>query len=81
MFLNPYYSGLLFIFFVLAVMMVIDKNVADYFILVLRIIKINIERYFWMIRLHPKNPITNFLMKRRYAKIVKELHQELNNSK
>jgi hypothetical protein len=81
MFLNPYYSGLLFIFFILAALMLIDKNVADYFILVLRIAKITLERYIWMIRFHPKNPITNFIMKRRYAKIAKELHQDLNNGR
>ena len=80
MFLNPYYSGLLFIFFILAAMMLIDKNVADYFLLVLKIAKITLERYLWMIRFHPKNPITNFIMKRRYAKIAKELHKELTNS-
>jgi hypothetical protein len=34
-----------------------------------------------MIRFHPKNPITNFIMKRRYAKMAKELHQDLNNPK
>jgi hypothetical protein len=81
MFLNPYYSGLLFIFFILAALMVIDRNVADYFLLVLGIAKMTLERYLWMIRFHPKNPITNFIMKRRYAKMAKELHQELNNPK
>jgi hypothetical protein len=80
MFLNPYYSGLLFIFFILAAMMLVDKNVADYFLLVLRLAKITLERYLWMIRFHPKNPITNFIMKRQYAKIAKELHKELTNS-
>lgn len=73
MFVNSYYFGLFFIFIIIATMMIIDRNVADYFLLVLNLIKITIERYIWMIRLHPKNPITNFIKKRQYDKIAKEL--------
>jgi len=29
-----------------------------------------------MIRLHPKNPISNFMMNRKYDKIAKELEEE-----
>jgi len=81
MFINSYYFSLFFIFCILAAMMLIDKNVADYFLLVLKVVKLTIDRYIWMIRLQPKNPITNFIMKRKYEKISKELHQKLNDSK
>jgi hypothetical protein len=57
-------------------MIVIDANVADYIVLLTRIIKLNTERVFWMIRLHPKNPISNFMMNRKYDKIAKELEEE-----
>jgi hypothetical protein len=40
-------------------------------------IRVNIERVYWMIRLHPKNPITNLIMRWKYDKIAKELHAEL----
>jgi hypothetical protein len=44
--------------------------------LIFKIIKINTERMFWMIRLHPYNPITNLIMKLKYDKIAKELEKE-----
>jgi hypothetical protein len=58
-------------------MILVDKNVADYITLIFKLMKINVERVFWMIRLHPKNPVTNYMMKRQYEKIAKELHKEL----
>ena len=61
-------------------MLVVDRNVSDYIVLIFKLFKINIEKFFWMIKLHPKNPITNFMMKRQYEKIAKELHKELINS-
>jgi hypothetical protein len=57
-------------------MIVLDANVADYIVLLTKIIKLNTERVFWMIRLHPKNPISNFMMNRKYDKIAKELEEE-----
>jgi hypothetical protein len=42
-------------------------------------IKINIGRAYWMIRLHPKNPITNLMMRWEYDKIAKELEKEFND--
>jgi hypothetical protein len=77
MFTNSYYYSLILVFSIICFMIVVDQNVADYLTLVFKLIKINIERVFWMAKLHPKNPITNYMMKRRYSKIAKELHKEL----
>jgi hypothetical protein len=77
MIINSYYYSLIIVFSILCFLIVIDQNVSDYITLVFKLIKINIERFFWMVRLHPKNPITNFMMKRRYSKLAKELHKEL----
>lgn len=74
--MNNYYYTLFLIFSIIGVMIVIDANVADYIVLLTRIIKFNTERVFWMIRLHPKNPISNFMMNRKYDKIAKELEEE-----
>jgi hypothetical protein len=41
--------------------------------------KLNIERMFWMIRLHPKNPITNLIKRWEYAKIARELQKEFDD--
>ena len=59
--------------------MAVDKNVADYLTLVFKMTKLNIERAFWMIRLHPKNPITNLMKQWEYERIAKELEKELNS--
>jgi hypothetical protein len=31
----------------------------------------------WMIRLHPKNPITNLMMKWKYERLARELQEEM----
>ena len=77
--MSPFQSTLLIIFGVILYMMAVDKNVADYLTLVFKMTKLNIERAFWMIRLHPKNPITNLMKQWEYERIAKELEKELNS--
>lgn len=78
--MTPFQATLLIIFGVVGYMMIIDKNVADYLTLVFKMSKLNFERLFWMIRFHPKNPITNLIKRWEYDKIAKELEKELNVS-
>jgi hypothetical protein len=70
--------SILLVFGVIAYIMIIDPNVNEYLTLVFKVIKVNIERVYWMIRLHPKNPITNLMMRWKYAKIAKELEKEFS---
>jgi hypothetical protein len=74
--MTPFQSACVVIFGILAYLMWVDENVAVYLTLIFKIIKINTERMLWMIRLHPYNPITNLIMKLKYAKIAKELEKE-----
>jgi hypothetical protein len=74
--MTPFNSIILLLFGVIAYMMIIDPNVAEYLTLVFKIIKINSERVYWMIRFHPKNPITNLIMRWKYDKIARELEKE-----
>ena len=74
--MTPFNSIILLLFGVIAYMMIIDPNVAEYLTLVFKMIKINVERVYWMIRLHPKNPITNLMMRWEYDKIARELEKE-----
>jgi hypothetical protein len=69
--------GILLAFGIVIYIMIVDPNVNEYIILLLKMIRVNIERVYWMIRLHPKNPITNLIMRWKYDKIAKELHAEL----
>jgi hypothetical protein len=77
--MSPLNSTLLVIFGIVAYLMIVDKNVADYLTLVFKMTKMSIERMFWMIRLHPKNPITNMMMKWKYDQIARELERELQS--
>jgi hypothetical protein len=76
--MTPFQSTLLVIFAVVAYMIIVDKNVGDYLILLIKMIRINIERFYWMIRFHPRNPITNLIMKWKYEQIAKDLEKELS---
>jgi hypothetical protein len=78
--MTPFQSTCLIIFAIIAYLIISDKNVADYLTLVFRMSKLNIERMFWMIRLHPKNPITNLIKRWEYDKIARELQKEFNVS-
>jgi len=77
--MNTYYYTLLFAFSIIAVMTVIDDNVGIYFLLLLKILKVNTERLIWMIRFHPNNFIMTWIQNRKYNKIAKELEEEFRN--
>jgi hypothetical protein len=74
--MTPFQSACVVIFGILAYLIWVDENIVIYLTLIFKIIKINTERMFWMIRLHPYNPITNLMMKWKYDKIAKELEKE-----
>jgi hypothetical protein len=72
--------GLLLVLGIIAYIMIIDQNVADYFLLVFKTMKLNMVRLLWMIRFHPNNFVTTWLQHRKYDKMAKELEKELNDS-
>jgi hypothetical protein len=78
--MTPFQSTCLILFAILAYLILTDKNVADYLTLVFKITRLNIERMFWMIRFHPKNPITNLMMRWKYDRIARELQEEMERS-
>lgn len=69
-------SLILIIFGVIAYIMILDENVGTYLTLVFKIMKINFERLYWLIRYHPNNFITTWIQNRKYDQIAKELQQE-----
>ena len=76
--MNLFQLSLLTVFGVVVYMMIVDRNVADYINLLSKKIKLDFERIFWMIKIHPKNPITNLLKKWEYDKIAREMIKEKN---
>jgi len=75
--MNVYTSSLCLLFGVIIYMMLVDKNVSDAINLIFNLILTKINRIFWIIRFHPKNPITNLIMKFKRQKIVAKLQKEL----
>jgi hypothetical protein len=78
--MTPFQSTCAILFAILAYLILTDKNVADYLTLVFKMTRLNIERIFWMIRFHPKNPITNLMMRWKYDRIARELQEEMERS-
>lgn len=62
---------------IIVTVMAVDKNVAEFFILTGKIIDVNIRRYILMIKLHPRNPLTNYFMHRRMSKLAEELTKKI----
>jgi hypothetical protein len=75
--MNPVNFTLLTIFAIVAYLIIIDDNVVKYLSLQFQVIRVNIQRYYMMAKLHPRNPITNWMMNRKYAKMERELRKKL----
>jgi hypothetical protein len=72
--------GLLLVLGIIAYIMIIDQNVAEYLLLVFKMMKLNMVRLLWMIRFHPNNFVTTWIQNRKYDRMAKELEKELNDS-
>lgn len=70
-------SSILIFLAIITYIIAVDKNVEDFLILLLKIGKVNFERLIWMIRFHPRNPITNYIQQKKYEKLAEELHKEM----
>ena len=79
--MSSYNYLFLTIFVVIAWLMIIDQNVSEYINIIFKIVRINIIRFIWMIKFHPKNPITNFIMARKYENLAKEMEKEFMKDK
>lgn len=75
--MTPFQSACLVIFAILAYLMWVDENVATYLTLIFKTMRVNTERMLWMIRFHPRNPITNLMMKWKYERLARELQAEM----
>lgn len=77
--MTPFQSSCLIMFTILAYLIIADKNVAEYLTLIFKMSRLNVERMLWMIKFHPRNPISNLMMKWKYDRLAKELEKELSD--
>ena len=74
--MTSYFYFLSTVFAIVFALILIDNNVGSYIDLKLRLLGINIQRLFWIIRFHPNNFITTFLQNRKYSRIAREIQME-----
>ena len=77
--MNTYYYTLFIVFSIIATMIVLDNNVGVYFTLIFKLLRVNTERLYWMLKYHPNNFITTWIQNRKYDKIARELEREFNS--
>ena len=78
--MTPFQSTILITVAIVSYIVLTDRNVADYLILVFKMMNINTQRFLWMLKYHPNNFVTTFIQNRKYSKIAKELHEELTRT-
>jgi hypothetical protein len=72
------YTVWLTVFAIVAYLIIVDQNVPKFIYLLFQICRVNIIRFFWMIRFHPRNPITNLYFRWKYARLAKEIQKRLD---
>lgn len=70
-----YYYALFAVFAVVIFLIVVDNNVAVFIDLMVRYAGVQLKRVWWMVRFHPKNPISKFVYERRLNKMIKEFEK------
>jgi hypothetical protein len=58
--------------------MVTDRNVVIFIDLMITYTITQIQRLFWIIRFHPRNPIPRWTMDMRINRMIKELEKDLS---
>ncbi len=76
--IDSFYYASFAIFAVIAYMIVMDKNVADYIILLLKLAQVNTRRFIFWIQFYPKLKYDTWKLKRSMKKFIKEMNQDTN---
>lgn len=71
-----YYYGLLLVFGVVAYMIIVDKNVATYIVLLGKLAKLQVNRFIFWIKFYPRLRFDTFWLKRKSKKALNALKQE-----
>jgi hypothetical protein len=70
----------LVIFFCIGYLIISDASVAKAVVYVTQLLKIQYEKYRWIIIHHPKTPWARYSMHRRSMKMAEELMKELQDN-
>lgn len=67
------------IFAVLAYLIVTDQSIAKFVVLISKIVKLQFEKFKWIVKYHPQTPWARYLMWRQSIRIAKELEKEFGD--
>lgn len=67
-----YYYILLTIFGVIAYMIIVDKNVATYIVLLGKVAKLKISRFIFWVKFYPRLQFDTFWLKQKSKKVLKQ---------
>ena len=71
-----YYYILLTIFGVIAYMIIVDKNVAAYIILLGKVAKLKISRFIFWVKFYPRLRFDTFWLKQKSKKVLKQRKED-----
>jgi len=75
--LEAFYYSFLLTLSVIVALCIIDERLAYFIWIQLQICRITVAKWYLMARIYPKSWLSHYFMKRRIAKLTKELQQEL----
>ena len=70
--MNLYFQTLVIFFGFLIYLLTIEPRFAEYIILNLKLLRVNIARFWWLINNHPKNPLVRLGMEIKYRLFIRE---------
>jgi len=65
------------IFICIGYLIVTDQSIAQLFVLLFKLARVQYEKIKWYVQYSPDNPFLKFMLHRKYLKIAKKLHKEL----
>jgi len=75
-----YYQYYLFLTFAIILYIIaVEENLLKFFIIQLNLLKLEIYKYYLLIKIHPKSPIANWIWERKISKTIKLLKEEKKN--
>ena len=81
LFMNPTYLTIVGILTFLVIISIYDENVPQYLWLRLKLAYIQLRILPIRLWYHPRNPLTGFLMRRRFEKVIKQMAKELKEER
>lgn len=85
---NYYYAGLFVVFAIVAYMIAVDANVAAFITLYVKLLRVNVSRAIFYLKVYPRLRWDTFMLKRRMGKpsrshydMAEQIAKEINEKR